>query len=98
MGQTRIGLIGCGAVMGWHVQNLLARADAAIVGLVDPSPQQVAQLVERRPTLAGLPSFRTAEELFESVELDAIEVATPHTLHYAVVRAALERGLHVLCE
>jgi predicted dehydrogenase len=98
MQQIRIGLIGCGAVMAWHVQNLLARADATIVGLVDPSPQQVAQLIARRPSLAGLPAFRSYEELFEALELDAVEVATPHTLHYAAVKAALEQGLHVLCE
>jgi predicted dehydrogenase len=98
MEQTRIGLIGCGAVMAWHVQHLLARADAKIVGLADPGSQQVAQLVARWPILASLPSFRSHEELFDSVELDAVEVATPHTLHYPVVRAALERGLHVLCE
>jgi predicted dehydrogenase len=98
MQQIRIGLIGCGAVMAWHVQNLLARADAAIVGLADPSPQQLAQLVARRPTLEGLPAFRSYEEMFAALELDAVEVATPHTLHYAVVKAALERGLHVLCE
>src|SRR5262245_20349135 len=98
MKQIRIGLIGCGSVVSWHVEHLLARADAAIVGLADPSPQQIARLVARQPALAGLPTFRTHEELFDSVELDAVEVATPHTLHYAGVRAALERGLHVLCE
>jgi predicted dehydrogenase len=38
------------------------------------------------------------QALLRDVELDGVIVATPHSLHYAVARAALERGLHVMCE
>lgn len=96
--QIRVGLIGCGGVMAGHAQNLLARADATIVGLADPSAPAVARLIAHHPALAGLPVFQGYAELFEAVALDAVLVATPHTLHAAEVGAALERGMHVLCE
>ena len=98
MNPIRIGLIGCGGIVAGHALALLARADAAIVGLADPSPAMVARLVARVPALAGLPVFPSHHELLASADLDAVLVASPHTLHAEHVRAALDRGLHVLCE
>jgi predicted dehydrogenase len=36
--------------------------------------------------------------MFEAVELDAVTVVTPHTLHFPIVMSAIKRSLHVLCE
>ena len=36
--------------------------------------------------------------MLAEVELDAVVIATPSRTHAAMVRAALERGLHVFCE
>ncbi len=36
--------------------------------------------------------------MLEEVELDAIDVCTPHTLHMEPTLAAAERGLHVFTE
>jgi predicted dehydrogenase len=30
--------------------------------------------------------------------MDAVEISTPHTLHFEQIMAGLEKGLHVLCE
>jgi predicted dehydrogenase len=40
----------------------------------------------------------TSIESLAAGEVDAVYVATPHPAHGAAVRAALEAGLHVLCE
>lgn len=44
--------------------------------------------------------YSTWQELIEKekTELDFITVCTPNDTHYAVTKAALEAGLHVLCE
>ena len=42
--------------------------------------------------------FRSADALFQSGEMDAVLIATPHYFHPPMCRAALEAGLHVLCE
>jgi predicted dehydrogenase len=97
-GHQRVGIIGCGSIARWHVQTLLAVEEADIVSLVDPSEATLAQMRRAFPSLAEVPSFATAEELYAAVDLDAVEINTPHTVHYAQVIDAIERGLHVLCE
>jgi predicted dehydrogenase len=42
--------------------------------------------------------YDTAEAMLDAEPLDAVIVATPNRSHYPIARAALERGLHVLCE
>ena len=44
------------------------------------------------------PIYKRYDELLEKAELDAVVIATPSRLHDGMVRAALERGIHVFCE
>ncbi len=46
----------------------------------------------------GAPTWRDYDAMLEGAGLDAVIVATPSRLHAPMVRAALERGLHVFCE
>jgi predicted dehydrogenase len=46
----------------------------------------------------GLKVFTDYEEMLDTVELDAVLIATPTRFHASMVHAALERGLHVFCE
>jgi predicted dehydrogenase len=36
--------------------------------------------------------------LLQDQDVDVVYIATPHSSHYAVAKAALEAGKHVLCE
>lgn len=42
--------------------------------------------------------YQDYDEMLAQSDLDAVCVATPDFAHYAPVKAALEAGLHVLCE
>lgn len=44
---------------------------------------------------AGTPGY---VRLFQDQDVDVVYVATPHASHYAMAKAALEAGKHVLCE
>ena len=47
----------------------------------------------------GIPgAYDTVEELFAAEPLDALVVLTPNVHHHRYAMAAIERGLHVLCE
>jgi predicted dehydrogenase len=47
----------------------------------------------------GIPTaYDTVAEMLDAEPLDAIIVATPNRSHFPIAHAALERGLHVLCE
>ena len=65
---------------------------AGIAGLEEPVRTELATRlgVERH--------VATWEELFEDDSLDVVSVAVPTFLHAPITIAALERGLHVLCE
>jgi predicted dehydrogenase len=42
--------------------------------------------------------FTDPNEMFDSVEMDAVVIATSNDSHYDLATNALDRGLHVLCE
>ena len=43
-------------------------------------------------------TFTDAAEMLDRAELDAVIVATSNDSHYDITMAALDRGLHILCE
>ncbi|MEO3417087.1 Gfo/Idh/MocA family oxidoreductase [Roseovarius sp. CAU 1744] len=42
--------------------------------------------------------YKNYDEMLETQPLDAVVIATPSRLHAPMVRAALEKGIHVFCE
>lgn len=46
----------------------------------------------------GIRTFTDFDTMLGEVELDAMIVATPSSMHARMVKAALERGIHVFCE
>ena len=91
----RIGMIGLGAI---HKAHLLgyerAHGQASLVAVCDSDEAKVRA---EAATLGAKP-YTNYRELFESGEVDAVDIVLPHHLHVDAVRAALEAGLHVLVE
>ena len=92
----RGGLLGAGnvAVHG-HLPAWQERPDVEIVAVAD------AREDRREAAAAEIPdarSYESAEELLEKETLDFVDICTPPATHARLVRAALERSLHVLCE
>lgn len=94
----RVGMIGCGGNARGHMSRLLNIEDVEIVALCDPDEAAIATARQLTPALAELPAFADYREMLAGVEMEAVEISTPHTLHYEQIIAALDRGLHVLCE
>lgn len=46
----------------------------------------------------GVPTYTDFDLMLQEVELDAIIIATPSSLHSKMVKAALDKNLHVFCE
>lgn len=92
----RIGVVGC----GWwgtsrHMRGLAGYEGAELAALADPSPDKLGAARER----FGVEHVYTdPAELFRSGTVDGVIIAVPHVFHYALARAALEAGLHVLVE
>lgn len=96
--KIRIGLIGCGGVMRFHAKQLLQIPEIEIVALDDISDEMLALFYEAVPDVKGLPVFSDYREMLDKVEMDAVEIATPHTLHFQQTMDCLDAGKHVLLE
>jgi predicted dehydrogenase len=91
----RVAIVGLGwAARAFHVPALKQLPSVELVGGVDSDPEQRASW-ERE---TGLGSFASFEKLLETGRPEAIVIATPPHAHADQCVAALEAGLHVICE
>lgn len=99
--RIRVGIIGCGGIAQGHIMQLLRIPDVEIVALCDINKGRI-EATKRNfaaiPSIANAKEFLSYKDMLDSVELDAVEIHTPHTLHYEQIMSSLEKGLHVLVE
>jgi len=98
MNKVRIAFIGCGGVSNGHASRINSMPDAEIVALCDTNTKTLKEYPKRHPGLAGVPTFTDWRKMLDKVKVDAVEIHTPHTLHYEQIIESLGRGLHVLTE
>jgi predicted dehydrogenase len=92
MAALRAGVIGVGHLGQHHARLYASLPGSQLVGVTDQS-------LERAHTIAGkygATVFRTIEELLPQIDL--VSVAVPTSSHYAVAKACLQAGKHVLVE
>ncbi len=96
--KIRLGFIGAGGNARWHMGNVLKLDEVEVVALCDPNPAMLERAKKQYPELADVPVFADFHDMLAEVSMDAVEISTPHTTHFEQIMAALDRGLHVLCE
>lgn len=92
MSALRIGVIGAGALGHHHVRIMRELDGAEMVGFYEQRPERAAQVSAE----LGVRAWESAESLVDAC--DALSIVVPTPAHYAVARAALERGKHLLIE
>ena len=94
---VRIGIIGPSWwVDYWHLPALLHHPRARIIGIAGEkarSPQEVAAKYGE-----SVRYFTRASDMLDETHPDGVVVCTPNDLHFPSTMAALERGIHVICE
>ncbi len=94
-GPVRIGLIGAGWwATSTYLPLLAARPDVELTAVCRLGREELRRVQER----FGFPFATEDYQALLARPLDAVIVASPNTRHYEHARAALERGLHVMCE
>ena len=96
--KIRIGIIGCGGIARGHVERLLAIPQAEISALVEPNKANVDRMKNQFAGVKNTPAFTDYKEMLKKVELDAVQINSPHNVHYEQIMAALDLKLHVLTE
>ena len=97
MERVRIGIIGMGNMGRSHAGRLykdeVPHMQLAAVCDIDADARDWCA-----NHLPGIPVYETAEQMWDSTELDAILIAVPHYSHAEYAIKAFEKGLHVYCE
>ena len=95
MKKLRVGVIGCGSIAQHrHLPEYLANQNVELVAVCDINLERVNEIAEKYEVEA----YTNYEELVSSGIVDAVSVCTPNYLHAPISIAALNAGLHVLCE
>ena len=89
-----IGVIGCGAVAGFHAVSILAAENATLAGFADVRKESAEAFAKEY----GAHCFASVEELLASPAVDAVCICTPSGFHANAALAALEAGKHILVE
>jgi predicted dehydrogenase len=93
---VKIGIVGAGAIAVYgHIPSFQAAPGAQIVAICDTNLERAQAAAAKFGIPAAYSDYR---EMFDKAKPDAISIGVPNALHAPVALAALERGLHVLCE
>jgi predicted dehydrogenase len=77
-----------------HHAMINSHPDVEVTGVCDSSSYVLGVLSK----YTGVATYTDFQSMLEKVEMDAVVIATPSRSHKALVRTALEHGLHVFCE
>ncbi|RIK85380.1 MAG: gfo/Idh/MocA family oxidoreductase [Planctomycetota bacterium] len=91
---VQFGLIGAGAIAQAYGQAFAESDRAQLAAVADCR----AAAAEAMAATFGCQAFSNSEAMLEDAEIDAVIVCTPPSTHREVCCAAMERGVHVLCE
>jgi predicted dehydrogenase len=91
--KTRIAVAGAGYIGRAHIGVTRASPACALSAIVEPAPSAAALAAE-----AGVPLYRTLEELIEKDRPDGVVLATPNQLHVAQALLCIDAGLPCLLE
>lgn len=93
---VRVGIIGAGGIARYaHAPGYRAQEDLELAAVCDIVPGKA----EKFATEFDIPrTYDRAAQMLEKEQLDAVSVCTPNVSHKEMTLAALDAGLHVLCE
>jgi predicted dehydrogenase len=94
-GPIRVLLFGTGFGASVHAPGFAQNPAFRLAGVASGREENARRVAEQFGIAHASDDWKG---LLEMVEADLVAIATPVDLHYAMARAALERGRHVLCE
>jgi predicted dehydrogenase len=92
--RLRVAVVGTGFIGAVHVRSARL-AGAEVVGVAASTPRRSAEEAARLRVSHG---YDSAEQAATDQSLDAVHICTPNDLHAPLTLAALDAGLHVVCE
>ncbi|MGG0461848.1 Gfo/Idh/MocA family protein [Priestia aryabhattai] len=95
MAKVKIGVIGCGSIAQHrHLPEYKMNEQVELVAVCDINTERANSVAQQY----GVKAYTDYEELLASGTVEAVSVCTPNYLHAPISVAALNSGVHVLCE
>jgi predicted dehydrogenase len=95
--KLRVGVIG-GGYIGTTVGRLFNQDPRSTVTALADVDAETRQTGGETLYVGEGSQYEDYREMLDAEALDAVLIGTPHTLHYEMVTAALDRELHVFCD
>jgi predicted dehydrogenase len=93
MQKVRIAVAGAGLIGLRHIEETQKSAGCELAAIVDPSPR-AAEVAEK----AGVPLYKSLDELFAKAKPDGVVLATPNQLHVGQALECVRAGVPALVE
>ncbi len=94
MSQIGVAMVGTGFMGPVHVEAL-QRLSIPVRGILGSSPEKSRRAAQ---ALALPKAYESFSQVLEDKSVESVHIATPNRLHFAMAKAALQAGKHVLCE
>lgn len=92
--KVRIAIIGCGQMGQWHYEAYRKIRSVELAAFVDTDIAKANSFAKRINSNA----YASYQELFQKEKLDGVSICTVPSTHKEIVSAALDAGVHVICE
>jgi predicted dehydrogenase len=92
--KVKFGIIGTGAIAGFHAKAIAASANAELVAVFDKATERAQKFADDYKVRA-VDDFDT---FLNDPEIEAVTIATPTGIHGLVALPAAKSGKHILCE
>ena len=89
------GIAGTGKIAHKFLDTIEKMEGERIVAVGSRRKESAEAFISPRP---GITAHGSYSDLFRDQRVEAVYIAVPNTLHYALIKEALENGKHVLSE
>ena len=95
MNTLKLGIVGAGRMAKWHLKAYSKMPNVEVVAIANPVSDRGRKLARKHKIRQH---FTDASEMIRDIDINAVDICVPESLHKNIVLAALERGLHVYVE
>ncbi|KAJ5110126.1 hypothetical protein N7532_002771 [Penicillium argentinense] len=96
--KANIGVVGLGRMGQRHALNILHHVPRAkLFAVCTPAPHEI-EWAKTNLVPEGVHTFECFDKMIDMPGLDAVVIASPTELHITQTLAAIQLGIHVLCE
>jgi len=93
--KIKFAVVGCGSIGKRHIAVLDAEPNADIVAICDTDELKCK---EQSILYNNIPWFTSYEKMLNEINVDIVNVVTPHAMHADMSSQALNKGFNVLVE